>query len=353
MSGPADRRCASWVAAGIAAAFLTLPGYGQRAASAQAPDARQVAQISEWFSAWELVSVDVYGVETLRPVDFVFFDSTSVYTTSEITGAGGTRFEGPRLLNRHYLWRFAEHNGSIDLPDGSTVPSGLMSFAAPADRHAGRAFFVMPLPDFWEAADVKSDELGLENLLTGVFLHEFSHSQQMHNFGAQMSAFERRDRLDEPLTDDVVQETFERDERYESRFRDEVALFYDAAHSRSAGDRLALARQAMDRYRTRQQQYFVGDRALFRELDDFFLTMEGFGQFTMYAWLVHPEGGGLGKAVAEAGVRRGGKWWSQEEGLALFLLLQRFSAPRDWAGSMFGEDYGLVTDLIETELATD
>ena len=36
-----------------------------------------------------------------------------------------------------------------------------------------------------------------------------------------------------------------------------------------------------------------------------------------------PEGGGLTPADALRGVRRNGRWWSQDEGLALMLVVDR------------------------------
>jgi len=304
-----------------------------------------VARIEEWFEAWELVSVDVYATDLLRPVDFIFFDSRRVYSTMEIPG-GGLDFDGPRLMNHRFDWRHGEHDGSLQLPDGSVIPIGLMSFAAPMDDSQSRAFFVMPLPAFWEEAGIDSAELGRNNLLTGVFLHEFAHSQQMHSFGRQLSEFERAFELQDELTDDVVQERFEHDRDYQSVYREEVERLYAAAHSDRGEERLALTRSALNLYRLRQQQFFVGDLAMFQKLDDFFLTMEGFGQYTMYAWLVHPRGGALDARLAEAGVRRGGRWWSQDEGLALFLLLQQLSDPKLWADKMLGVDYRLAIDLI-------
>jgi hypothetical protein len=47
-------------------------------------------------------------------------------------------------------------------------------------------------------------------------------------------------------------------------------------------------------------------------------------------------------------VRRGGKWWSQDEGFALFLILDKLSAPENWASNMFGDkSIETVTFLIK------
>lgn len=126
-----------------------------------------------WFDAWDLINNDLLSIDSLAPVDFVFFDDSLVYSTSRITVADGEECEGPQLKNLNLAWRVIKHNGKIMLPDGQEVQPGVMSFAAPVDSSNSKSFFVMPLPGYWQKAGVKSDELGLGNLLTGIFLHEF------------------------------------------------------------------------------------------------------------------------------------------------------------------------------------
>ena len=41
--------------------------------------------IKKWFTAWEFVSKNNYKIEKLQPVEFVFFDDTFVYSTSQIS----------------------------------------------------------------------------------------------------------------------------------------------------------------------------------------------------------------------------------------------------------------------------
>jgi hypothetical protein len=78
--------------------------------------------------------------------------------------------------------------------------------------------------------------------------------------------------------------------------------------------------------------------------------MEGLGQYTMYAWLIHPKGGNIAAETAVKGVRRGGRWWSQEEGLALFLALEKLAPPKKWAPKMFGSTTESVLRLISRNL---
>lgn len=303
-----------------------------------------LAETAKWFAAWEMVSRDFYKIDRISPVEFVFFDENDVYSTSDISVPDGELIAGPKLFGKQLIWKRAAHNGKITLPNRKSVPVGLMSFASELENK--NAFFVMPLPKFWEKAGVESNELGLENLITGVFLHEFSHTQQIQNFGRKISEYERKYKFETELSDNIIQDYFEKDTNYTSVFREEVKLFYDAIAEKDKTKSADLIKESIEKLRSRQNNYFIGDKAHFREIDDFFLTMEGFGQFTMYLWLTSPKGANISPEIALKGVRRGGKQWSQEEGLALFLLLNKLSKPKYWARSMFGNKTESVIELI-------
>jgi len=307
-------------------------------------------KVEKWFSAWELVSKKIYHLNSLQPVEFLFFDEQFVYATSAVSIPAGEMLEGPKIFNKTLPWKKAKHQGTITLPDRQVVPIGLMSFASPLDSTGQTAFFVMPLPGYWKNSGVISKELGLDNLVTGVFLHEFSHTQQMMNFGRRMSGYENKYSFKTGFSDDIVQDHFEADTQYNLQFRREVKLLYDAAEVKEKTKQKYRVKQALGMLRKRQDMYFTGDQKILKEIDDFFLSMEGIGQYSMYAWLIHPEGGAISKKLALPGVRRGGRSWSQDEGLALFLVLAGLSEPAKWAGSMFGKEATSVIEMITREL---
>ena len=306
--------------------------------------------VEQWFAAWELVCKEIYKIESVMPVEFVFFEDTYIYSTSVVSIAEGELIEGPELFKKKLAWKRALHNGKITLPDKQVVPVGLMSFASVLETGNKNSFFVMPLPEFWKAAGVQSKELGLDNLVTGVFLHEFSHTQQMQNFGKKMTAYEQQYKFETAFSDDIIQDYFEKDSAYNAGFINEPALFYAAAANKNKTKLKTLTKQAIENFRLRQNRYFTAGKTHFKEIDDFFLTMEGLGQFTMYVWLIHPKGGNIPADIALKGVRRGGRSWSQEEGLALFLILEKLSKPERWCKLMFGNKTESVIELITAKI---
>lgn len=302
----------------------------------------------KWFGAWKLVSSGVYKIKSVKPVDFVFFDDKYVYSTSGVSIANGEAVKGRNFMNLVLNWKKAPHHDSITLPDHSVVPVGLMSFAGETGGVKSKAFFVMPLPSFWQTAGVTSTELGLDNLVTGVFVHEFSHSQQMQNFGKRMTAFEQHTNFGVEFSDDIIQHLFEKDSAYTAMYQQEAKQFYTAVKSSKLDT--AVLRQALNLMQTRQQTYFTGRYDSLQKIDDFFLTMEGLGQYSMYLWLVHPKGANIAPVLAIEGVRRKRKWWSQDEGLVLFLILEKIAKNRDWAKEMFGTKTTTVTSLIRQHI---
>ena len=301
-----------------------------------------------WFSAWELISMDVYKMNKVKPVDFIFFDKTYVYSTSNVTIPDGISISGPILLNLNLKWKKAVHNGSIIMPDKTKMDVGIMAFAATIPNKNGKSIFVMPLPSLWKEAGVKSSELGLDNLLTGIFIHEFSHTQLMQNFGNQLSLLENSTNFNIPFDDNLIQSIFQKDNNYVKAYNQEVDILYYIIKQEDFNK--GLFNRSLALMKQRHNAFFKENYKEFVALEDLFLTMEGLGQYSMYLWLIHPKGGNFNKQIAIDGVRKTKKWWSQEQGFAMFLVLEKISKSKKWAKELFGHKTSTITSIIEKKL---
>ena len=303
--------------------------------------------VNQWFSAWSLLYKDIYKIDKIHPVQFVFFDETYVYSTSSVTIPKGESIKGYNLLNLKLNWKKKPHHNSLTLPNKKTIPVGIISFAseAPLDQ---KSFFVMPLPSFWKKAGVESKELGLDNLITGVFIHEFSHTQQMQNFGKIITQLEKQNNFGVPFNDDMVQAIFSENKDYLDLYQSEINTLYNSIRDKELNTEQLIKGLAL--INDRQTKYFKDQYQGLKEIDDIFLTMEGMGQYSMYLWLIHPKGAKMDKNIALDGVRRNKKWWSQEEGLALFLILERLKASKTWAKDMFGSKIITAIELIKANM---
>jgi hypothetical protein len=209
------------------------------------------------------------------------------------------------------------HIGSITLPDGGTAPAGLASFAGSYDSSA-KPYLVMAMPSIWRADPKLRDEPRLPLLIRAVFAHEMTHTVQAGSVGQWLTDVEKRLGSPEDFDDDIIQTRFENDTEFKASFTAERSLLYQAAAEPNAGVRRALVATAAGMIETRRGRYFTGDNAVYAEVEDVFLNMEGLGQWVAYRVAVRE---GMSEADAVDFIRRGRNRWSQEEGLAAFLVI--------------------------------
>jgi hypothetical protein len=300
--------------------------------------------INRWFAAWELVSREIMHLPDAPAPALVFYDSACVYTTSAVVAGGAPAVDGPALRGDKLPWRALPHDSTITLPDSSTVPVALMSFAN-NDKRSG-AYFVMAAPSYWVRA-VGDDPSGF----TGVFLHEFAHTRQMKGMVGVIGPIDDTWPFPEELNDDAVQTHFASDSVYVAAYLEERDLLYRAADADTPEDARALAAQALAMMKARHARWFTGDNAVFAIVDDTCLSMEGAGQWAAYAWLAHPDGGGLDRAAAIAKMLGKRRWWSQDEGLALMLAVDRLLP--GWPLLVFGDTSTGAGELLERAVDHD
>jgi hypothetical protein len=237
-------------------------------------------------------------------------------------------------------WAGTVHQGKIHLPNGTDVDAGVTSFASQDDK-TGERYFVMALPSVWAAANMP---VAADNGLIAVFLHEFSHTRQMNALKPVFQAASAVYKMADDFSDDSLQKHFQDDPAYVAVIEKETELLFRAAAEPDPAEARALARQALSLMEARQRRWFVGAEAMWKPYDDLFLTMEGFGQWNAYAWLSDPRGGRMSIAAAQAKMRGRGKWWSQDEGFGLFLVIDRFVP--DWPARAFAAQPALGIDLL-------
>ena len=284
------------------------------------------AWIDRSLSAWRLARTDRLRVDDeAAPPSIVFFNEKCAFE-----GAGGPP------------WRGVAHGGSVTLPDGKTIPPQVASFAAPYAEHT-RVFFAMALPSIWQAGGVQS-ELGLETMMVAVLVHEMTHTRQFAAYTPRLNALDRRYGLGDALTDDIVQNTFREHADFVAAYETERDLIYRAAAAQDDAEARGLAGEALARMRARGARFFTGENAKLPELEDIFLTMEGIAQWAGYSWLIHPQGLGIAPEAALPAMRRGGRQWSQDEGLAIFLVVDRLVP--DWQARAFAAEPATAMELL-------
>ncbi len=242
-------------------------------------------------------------------------------------------------------WTATTHNGAIPLPDGDEMPAGVTSFTAGED---GVTYFVMSTPSVWRAGGVSGGPIPLEAMMVAVLLHEASHVAQVGPYGPRLGRLIEQNNLPEEFNDDSLQRRFQDNEEFAASVQRETELFRQAAVARDEAEARRLAREARDMMRARAARWFIGADVYYSEAEDIWLTFEGAGQWTGYQWLVHPAGGD----VPAADVRTrfvNGRWWSQTEGFAVVMALNRIGG--DWKSHAYGDGAQTVLEMLDTALA--
>lgn len=304
------------------------------------------------FNAWELVSNEVYKINTLKPTDFLLFDDKYLYTTSTISGKDGTIIKGPNLLGQKNVWRKKEHNGKLILPDGQERKVEIMAFTYSLSGQKAKSFFVMPILDFWISHKVDDHGIGLDRLTTVVFVHEFCHSQQFEDGynGMENGAFDKYFTAhgNEVFMDDIMQDIYEKDSVYTKEYEKELNLFTIAFQAKTKTEMKILAKDAITALEERQKRILLEDKRDLAEIDNYWLTIEGVAQFSSFQYLINPKGGKLSTEKGLKSLKTAS--WSQEEGFAIVYLFSKLSEPKDWSQKMFRSKTINIINLLKKEI---
>lgn len=307
----------------------------------------ELMEITPWFKSFEYLNENHLSLGDINLPQIIFFDSTYVYYTSDEVKNEQQAFHGPSIFNYELRWYKEPHNDTLTLPTGDRVPVNLISFAAPIDT--SNYFFVMALPSYWKQKKVADSLLGTDDLYQFVFLHEFSHVMQYNSFGKQLTLYDSI--LPVEIFDDMIQATFADNPLYDSLYQLEVSTFKQAFYEEDTTTCIQLTKKGIELYHQRQKHFFVDSISYLKELDDFFLTMEGMGQFLPVLYFTnHPDYSYTKETFIK--MKSGNHLWSQEEGLILFLLYEKLGTP-NYNKEMFGYEIIPVIELLEKAIAKD
>lgn len=145
------------------------------------------------------------------------------------------------------------------------------------------------------------------------------------------------------LDDDAVQRRFHRDSAYVAAYEREYELLRKAVLATNAVERRRYASESLDMARARRERFFVGSDLMYRELEDLFLYVEGSGGWAFFqvARSRLPATTTLAEALEK--FKGSQRYWVQEEGGLLFLLID--AEVPDWKGRAFSQQPVSVFNL--------
>jgi hypothetical protein len=233
------------------------------------------------------------------------------------------------------------HAGTVRLPGGQQVPAVPLSFAGPYGD--GGAFFVIAMPSVWMRDPSHTADPWLHN---AVFVHEMMHTRQVGTMYGRIDALAARVRDPESLDDDVIQKRFDSIPAFRHQVQGEIALLYDAlgapeqtGHRETVSGALLLAEG-------RRAVWLTGtDEAhAYAELEDLFLDMEGVAQWAAYHVALRRAGPDADPRDVLTRFRRGGRFWSQDLGLARYLALDALVP--GWQARVLGPEQATARALL-------
>jgi hypothetical protein len=288
-------------------------------------DPASAAWVKGAFDTWEYVRRDELRLAAAPMPWVVLFDESCVWQgdRGDLEQASGTT-----------------HNGRIALPDDSVIDAKITSFSATYGAD-DRPYLVMALPSIWRSDPQHQKNPGLDLLMRCVFVHEMAHTRQAQSIGTWLTSLSKKYGLPQDLNDDVIQDRFADRDGFREAYERERNLLYRAAAERTPEVRRMLAREALTAMNARRARYFVGADATYAELEDLFLNMEGVANWAAFRAAARTL---RDSDEAIASIRRGGRRWSQDEGLGLFLLID--AVVPNWQARVFGSTPVSVFELL-------
>lgn len=178
-------------------------------------------------------------------------------------------------------------------------------------------------------------------LARSVVVHELTHTFH-RNFHARLDILERELSEVKEFNDDIIQNTFAANPDFRRMYESEHALLYQAVYEADPGKKRKLAKKALETIRKRRAKFYTGQNKVYSEIEDIFLTMEGAANWAAFRSAMID---GLSVLDAMKLIRRSGKYWSQDEGIALFLVIDSLSP--DWQKRAFGTSNASAVDLLD------
>ena len=243
--------------------------------------------------------------------------------------------------------RAVPHSGTVLLPNRVEIPIEVKASTA-LYRNGRMTFLVMSMPSVWRAH--RGAKIAyLDEYLQGAFTHEMTHTQQLVQINRRLRQLIGSTELLGRLTDDVIQDRFQKEQGFTRLIERERDMLFRAAGLTDPALRREIAIKALAMIRDRHARYYSGRNTPYAEIETLFLTMEGAGQWAAYKLI--KARGVVGSSDAEVLklVRDNRRYWSQDQGLALFLLLD-VMVP-NWQARIFQNEPASPFTLLEEALA--
>jgi hypothetical protein len=331
----------SLLKSGLIATGLALPpAMPAQATPGCAVPASDQAWIDKTIQAWRYTRENISRIQPVPNTIIVFFSATCRLSSKNALFGEDAPLWSAIPITDHV---------PLPIPGDQAVPISVIARAQDFDDGKG-SLFVMSTPTIWRAAKVPGGtSFDLETLMTAVMLHEATHVSQGATYMAGFSKLAEALKLPEDWTDDSLQKKFEKNKVFSNSIAQETNLLFAAAAAKEDREAIRLARRARTLIAARRAKYYRGSQAQLGKVEDLFLTLEGSAQWVGFSWLIDKSGANISEADALAQFARRANWWSQVEGAALTLAINRLDRGA-WRTIAFGNGKIAGVELLDQAL---
>jgi hypothetical protein len=350
-----------WLAGAVLLTGLTVPslvvGQDEREATCTLTEAES-RWIQTVLGGWEQVGTEILELQPQGLPWVVLFSESCAWhvapDTTILVGAdpvsAGLTYSGEAVPVR------AKPHGNGDgvwLPNGSLVPVGGTAFTSIYVDAAGEhePFVALALIEVWrERFPPDAGPAFVARMVAtflGVAIHELVHTRQIKDVARRIEELRSQYTLPERLGDRTVEERFRDEPGFREAHDAETDLLYRAASEIDQEHKLALVREALSLIRARQAEHFTGAEAIYKQLEELFLNMEGVAVWAAYKFSQMDPAFDIG--IGDDPVAsRARNTWAQDQGLALYLLIDELVP--DWRSRTLGPElaspYGMLEEAV-------
>ena len=310
----------------------------------------EVDWIQKVVDNWSYVCQNELKIEAKTLPWSIFYDTTSAWHLNPDLNILPAHEKTQRTVvfgGRTYPLFKTSHAQNVWIPEREPIPvSSYLNSTMPYAQNK-KAYFVAPLPSLFRKLATPDQAGVLELLFLGNAIHELTHTRQLPMVIPQLLEIHKTDSR-KSLDDNTVEQEYSNNPRYKQLYADESKHYWNAVFTSDNDSCITKCKQALQLTEIRKSEFFSATNQSLGRADEIFLSLEGSAMWAQYRVML--------KNVPNPNERDLISWlvqqspaWSQERGLALFLLIDRFDP--SWKNQFFEKQLPLAYGHLAGVLA--